>query len=342
MLKFRHKHWIYPSLSLVLFAVLFAVGFAGSFAHLPEGIRAYLDGFGGSLISSGIVALSFFLLALFFDKLLENKVDRIQQVSANSEQILYERERLLEVERNILRFEQFLKKESYHEVRFPDITTAHERLGLLYRIEPVRDSETGDPRVYRTEMREFYVIKVRGPAYYELMSCDRQAEYADSPIRSNEYYFCAFGDDSWRMGTEASYLPYRFYLSGKVGPVESVISANQFMARFQDPIGKRKKVAEFLLQSDGKRMSRMPGSSGSIHEIYTDEKGELFLRIHDSQLKRIYYKIGVLSGRSEKQTLEIDDILGFAHGKQLDNIKRIILEELKLLGLEPQKEYVDT
>lgn len=107
----------------------------------PGWAKPAIDGPGGDVTAGIVGSLLFLLLTFYLDARSGEQVDRIAKASGASEEILRRRERQVENERTVLRFEEFLRKESYHNVRFPRIKSTPNSLGLEYVVEPVRDEE---------------------------------------------------------------------------------------------------------------------------------------------------------------------------------------------------------
>jgi hypothetical protein len=284
---------------------------------------------------AGIVgSLLFLLLTSYLDARSGEQINRIVDATVESQEILSRRERQIDNERTILRFEEFLRRETYHSVRFPTIKPSPDSLGLEYVIEPVRD-ESGQPRKHETEMETLWVVKVVGPAYWEVLTPEQRCEYDPSPIREGSYYFCQFFNDSWHMsrGT-AMDEPYLFYLSSKVGPCTNGESANAFMARFGDPFkGLQKRVSLDLDYRDG---TPLKGAGGvDAYDIYEGDTGTLFVGVGGSPPKRLYVTNSKRSyDASEWDELMIEGIRGHASGKKLANIKKAIIERLLQLKIE--------
>lgn len=322
---------------LVLFAVILA-GLVGVIFLLPEHpedfpkyVRPLVDGYGGNLSAEIVGSLVFLLLAFYLDAEVEEKIDHIRDVTAKSEEILSRREQLLRNERAIAAFENFVRRETYHDVRFPDLQCEGAPLGLQYTIEPVRDPRTGEPASFETETSSAYVVKVRGPAYEEFLKDADRAAYAKSPIRENEFYFCRFFNEDWHMGTDFGGFdcPYRFYLSGKVGPAMSVPSANEFAGSIlPDPFAEMRKLVSLPIAADGRVLQ---GEGGfTAHDIYAGPRGELFLGVHRAPPKRIHlYGDASSSGSWE---LEIENLRGYGDERRIENLKNAILDALKRDG----------
>jgi hypothetical protein len=332
----RRRRRLYLYAFFAAFAPVLALAYL---AHayqeaIPRWLRPLVDGYGGNLSSEIVGGLLFLLLALFLDAQTEEKIDNIRDVTSKSEALLSERERLLRNERTIRQFEEFLRRESYHDVRLTDLSP---KPGLEYTIIPVRDPVTGEPRRRETEMDTKYLVKVQGPAHWEVMDAEERKKYETSPIRNGEYYFCHFFNDSWHLGSDSVLPePHRFYLSGKVGPGEWGESANAFMRTFDDPFKNLEKVAHLLLALDGTTMKGRAGGCDQ-YDIYRDSEGGLFLRIHDSPPKKLYYTNPPNSFDDNGWFLVIADVMGHASGQKLANIKQAIQEKLAALDLAPPK-----
>ena len=336
----KNRRWIYLAVFILAnIAALSGVYWLSSNNdNLPTWIKPLVDGFGGNLTSGIVGSFLFLFLALYLDAQTEEKIDHIRKVAAKSEELISKRESLLESERLILQFEQFMKKESYHDVRLPDLKPTSESLGLEYTIMPVRDPKTGEPVKRETEMDTMYVVKVKGPAHWEVLDAKARKEYENSPIRDDEFYFCRFFNDSWHMSTESVMLPqpHRFYLSGKVGPVQFGQSANEFMESFtESPFKDMKKLATLLLVEDG---TELVGPGGCTpHEIYQDAAGGLFLRAWRSLPKKMYYTNPPNTYDNTGWFFVIEGIRGYAHGQKLENMQNAILKKLTELKVTPSR-----
>lgn len=304
-------------------------------ASSPNWVQPFIEGVGGNVAAGIVGSLLFLLLTFYLDARSGEQINRIVEATSASQEILRRRERQVENERTILRFEEFLRKETYHNVRFPEIKPSPDSLGPEYVIEPVRDEKTGQPRKYETEIETLWVVKVVEPAYWNVLTPEQRAEYDSSPIREGNYYFCQFFNDSWHMsrGTVVD-EPLRFHLSGKVGPGTWGENANAFMARFEDPFKDLKKLTRLIV--DYRDGTPMKGSGGAdVYDIYQNDKGSLFVGVGDSPPKRLYFTNTTRSyDASEWGELMIEGIRGHASGKKLENITKAIIERLGQLKID--------
>lgn len=333
-------------------------------ARLPGWLRPVVEGLGGNVT----VTLVFFVVTFWLDRRTGKQIDRIQQLATNIEQgtttveqgtkrierattgieqatsriaestaaseaILKQTDRILTNERRMRRFEEFLRKESHHYVRFPEIKPTPDSLGLEYVIEPVREPQSGEPRKYEKENEVLWVIKVVGPAYWDVLTSERRAEYDVSPIREGEFYFCDFFNDSWQMSRSTIMDdPQRFHLSGKVvaGWAEN---ANQFMTRIEDPFNKLQKLTSVTVNPKDGTPLRSGGVDG--YDIYKDASGALFVGVGDSPPKKLYFTNATRTyDSSDWGVLEIEGVRGHASGEKLVNIKKAIIEWLAQLHVE--------
>lgn len=307
---------------------------------LPESSFFYpfFNDYGGNITAEILGGFLFLFLAFYINAMSEAKIDEIVDVTRKNESILANREKLLDRERSIDRFEQFLKRESYHNVRFPDLKldSDQDALGLEYKIEPIRDSKTGEPISKVTEMETLYIVKVIGPAYEKHLEEDELKKYEMSPMRDNEYYFCQFFDGSWQMSQkDVTDKWHKFYLSSKVGPVQWGADANEFISASEKARDDYTILATLHLKDDG---TPLIGSGGcTSYKIYQDDKGNLYLRIHKSPLKRMYCTNTEPIIGDEGWSFHIEHMRGCAYGKKLENIKTAILDKLQALHIEPQK-----
>ncbi len=359
----RRRWW------LVAFFVAIGLFVKGTFwladnaSGLPSWTKNLTDGFGGNVTSEILGGLLFLLLAFYVDATMEQNIEdirevatatkekseqiqelaaatkqnseEIREVATKSEQRLAERERILEDERAIFQFEQFMRKESYHDVVFPDLGPTRGLWGLEYTIEPVRDAKTGEPRKYQSEMTEAYIVRIRGPAHWEVMEPEDRKAYEDSPIRDAEYYFCQFYDRSWHMATGAIAPAYKFRLSGKTGPLEHGVSANEFMERFDDPFKGMNKIATILLNPDGTVFEGVGGCDAC--EIYTNSGGAPFLRVGRSLPKKMYFTNPANTYDDSQWFFTVENMRGYAHGQTLENMKKAVLDRLAILKVKPPK-----
>lgn len=300
----------------------------------PDWAKPLIDGLGGNVTAGIVGSLLFLLLTFYLDARSGEQIDRIAKATVASEEILRERERQMESEQDILRFEEFLRKESYHNVCFPNIKPNPDSVGLEYRIEPVRD-EKGHPRKYETEMETLWVIRVVEPAHWDVLNPKQRAEYDSSPIREGEFYFCRFFSGSWHLSRGVVMGdPEPFYLSTKTGPAYWAENANAFMSRFEDRFKELTRVTEILVDvEDGTTNLRSAGAD--VYTIYKDERGSLFVGAGDSPPKSLYWTNTSRSyDASEWDELMIEGIRGHASGAKLTNIKKAIIDRLALHQIE--------
>lgn len=287
---------------------------------LPEWISPLIQGFGGNITAGIIQGLLFVFLALYLDAQTEEKICQIHAATTRSEEILKEREELLEKERTIDRFESFLREESCHNVTFPSLKTEANPLGLTYTIVPCRD-QNGMPLQHVTEMVKLSVIKLRGPAHWNVLSDIEKQDYLSTPFKEGEYYFCRYFNSSWHMmcGTGMD-KAYPFYLSSKLGQIEYGESANNFMRQFNSELENKDVIKTFYLLPSCKRYSPPAEESVCKHTIYKDRtSGKLFWQIDDSVLKSLNFS---------NDNVEIDNIKGYLTLEQLTELKIVLKEEL--------------
>lgn len=233
---------------LVWFGVLFAIvllylviGWNAGDADEP----IWFQGFKGNLVGEVVGSIVFLFLGFYLDA----KVEQIQEethrltqatyklteqtllLTAKSSEILKNQEDDREQDDRIEQFMRFLRSENetYHDVRFPDIKSPTAELGLNYTISPVRDADN-KPVVRRTEMDQMYLIRIDGPAGKRVLDEQQLRDYDDADIHTGEHYFCRFYNRAWHMGRESSQTGWhKFYMSGKLGPCETGITADEFM-----------------------------------------------------------------------------------------------------------------
>jgi hypothetical protein len=291
----------------------------------------YICNFSGNIIAGVLGGFLFLFLALYIQADTDEKIDRISKITES-------RMRTLESEATIAQFERVMEKESYYDIRFPGVGNP---FGLEYTMFPVRDQKTHKPTKKTVEADESYVVKIVLPEGFESMNPEDREKYKTSPIKVNTYYFCQFYKDSWHMGTESVGMNwYKFYLSGKVGPVQWGQSANQFMETLTDPVGTMKEIINLFLDSNGKPPCYDKGAvAGDSYRIYQNDDGHLFLRINDSLLKPMYFTNPPQTYLDEGWFFVIEDMWGYANGEKLKNIVCAIKEKLHQLEIEPQKIY---
>jgi hypothetical protein len=242
----------------------------------PDKDPALLSGFRGNVIS-GLFGGVLFLLFGFY---LNHELEKLQ---IETHTLTVERAIRDEEQRKIERFMAFLRTEQYHDVRFPNLKTPTEPLGLVYTVEPVRD-ENGEPKRHVSEMDVSYVVKVRCVAQEEERTSENLADYDNAAIHTGEFCFCRFYNGEWHMGRDVLGFTewHSFYLSGKVGPIQHGMSANDFVGASAPPEN-AERVCRFLVKDDGTRMS---GSGGATPvEIFRTKGGELLIQFYGAPPK---------------------------------------------------------
>jgi hypothetical protein len=285
--------------------------------------------FQGNLLAGFIANICFLFVALHLDALTGHKLNRVEQLSAASEKTLRRREYLLEIKEKIQRFEQFMKTESYHNVRFPDLKFGENAVGPEYTIRPIREGEA--PKRKITEMNAYFLVEVLRPSAKSFLKPYQLEELEKSPIKERAYAYCRFVNSSWELSHDGSHW-YEFYLSSKVGPVERGMTANTFMGLKEDPKD-MEKVLRIPLTDDGLEYS--DGTRGvSFFSVFLKD-GLLYLKIDDSNLKSLY----LVNSKKDHETynLLIESMGGYATGEVLKNIKAVIQEHLAKLGINIPK-----
>lgn len=237
----------------------------------------------------------------------------------------------LRLREEVRRFEKFMANESHHDIRLPELATDKRRLGLEYTIRPVRDGQ-GVALHDKGEMRSRWVVEVVGPAQESVMKAEDLEEYESSPIRDGEYYYCEFYNDSWHLGDGGLSNAYSFYLSGKVGPVEHLEDANDFVDRrrgTQDD--ELKKLFQMVLDLEGRRLRDAGG--GNLFVVLTDPAEQLFLRINNSPPKRMYHTTTPDTRDGPNWRFEIEKLRGHGRKHVRTNIRESIREELQRRGI---------
>jgi len=220
--RLRENKWVW----LGFFAALLAVQAAWvmfSYRFCPDD-PVLLTGFRGNMIS-GIVGGFMFLFLAFF---LGSGIERIQ---TETHALTVQRAAQDKDRQKIGDFKAFEASQTYHGALFPDLTGKLNDQGFEYIIEPVRDS-TGAPLRRVTEMDDDYLVRIRSISYPSQRGEDNLREYEKCPIRIGDHYFCRFFNGDWHMNRESAGGEWhRFLLSGKVGPVEYGMTANEFVTR---------------------------------------------------------------------------------------------------------------
>jgi len=304
----------------------FAVVLAAQILWLPLSMCIYpnqdpplLTGFRGNTISGIIVGFMFLLLALFLSA-------GIEAIQRETNDLIRRRAEEEEDAKKIRQFKNFLLGESYHNVRFPKLTTPQFRLGLEYTIEPVRGPDR-KPRQLATEMEVFEIVKVRSIAHREVLSPEERREYEAAPIHTGEYYFCRFYNRAWHMGrTNMLKNWHEFYLSGKVGPVQSGFSANHFLGT-DTPPPKSKQLGRLVVKDDGMLLEGFGG--GNLVEIFKTDTGEVLLQINNSPPKKLYIEedpYGQVKGPV------IENCEGYFPGPARERLIHLVMDEMTKLG----------
>lgn len=293
---------------------------AGTLIFVPLQDPVLITGFRGSVISGIFGGMMFLFLGLYLN-------EEIERLIQETHDLIAAREARDANQRKVEQLLRFLRNEQYHDARFPDLKTSADPAGLDYTIEPVRDA-AGRPRRMVTEMDEAYVVRVRGPAHREVRDPESLAEYENAPIRTKEYYFCRFYNSDWHMGQDSiGWKWHRFYLSGKVGPVEHGISANEFIGiTAERPEGLR---LLFALLHDPQEGTVLTGSGGGNPvEVFAAENGTLLAQFYDSPLKPLRVERDA-AGRAH---IAIEDSEGHFPGPARANFMRVLMEELRKAG----------
>ena len=319
----------------ITIAALIVLAYLMAWVSPPCFLKPLFEGYGANISSSILCGLLLLFLALYFNSETEAKVAETRDLAAKSEAALAKREAILERERRIFEFEQFLKRESYHNVRFPKLKPRPDSIGLEYTIRPYRDPVLNEPAVYENEMERLYVVQVEGPAHWSVLNDHQKREYDTSPIRDGEYYFCRFFNDSWHMGTENVFSEHEFYLSGKVGPATYGQSATDFVSSVRKPLEAMTLKAQIYLNPEGTK--RSDDVSVDSYRIYTDTAGNVYLVVNSSMPKQMYYTNPEETYTDTGWYEVIEDIRGFAHGEKLKNIIKAVFSECQRIGLSPKK-----
>jgi len=273
----------------------------------PPEANGFLDiltkNFNGNMFAGILTSIYFVFLGLHLNSQNDNNLENIRQIIER-----WKRER--DSERIYQRFLDFLKDETYHDVRFPEIKSTAECIGLSYTIEPVREVKTGKLVVKKSEMKTHYLIKVL-PLDQSIRDWPEQIiKYQNSPIREDEYYFCEFYNGSWHMSSDDIGSPvYKFNLSGKVGPVESSYNANVYALSsvFQT---KYTEVGQLLINESG-----APANLIEEHVVVIlllkDNEGNYFIKIDYSPAKKVYYTNPKNSFKTDDYFFYIENLGGY-------------------------------
>lgn len=310
-----------------------ALAYYTFYFKVPSILEPLIKDFGGNLFSGILGGFLFLFLTFYLDAQTEEKIDRIKDTVIKSEEKIAQREYLLKQEQTIFEFEQFIKNETYHNVRFPAIKPNVDSLGLEYTIRPVRDTATNEPIMRVSEMGSFYVVKVVGPAH---ATDENLHEYDGSPIRDNEYYFCRFINSSWHMGTNCPVTEHEFYLSSKVGPVEYGQSANEFMTTYENPIANYTSLATWYLTESYQIPNA--GEACAKYELLKDANDNIALRINDSLLKEVYYTNPRDTWTNTGWFLKIDHVGGYVKSQvALGLLKAAIETKMQQQGIQAKQ-----
>jgi hypothetical protein len=288
-----------------------------------------MTGFPGNLTAGLIGGLLFLVLAFYINADTEEKISNI---FSSSEQF----DERYKIEQKLAQFKEFMAAGDHYNVRFPQLKEkADDVFGLEYKIWACRD-ESNQPKVKKTQFNDLYVVRVEGPACEEVLSKELLEIYKRAPIKENCFYFCRFYNGDWHMGPESSGARewFEFYMSSKLGDVEHGESANRFMAVSDDPEG-YERLAKFHLTDKGKEWTPRDSAGVFKFDLFADPSKNLFLKIDDSQLKKVYYKNS--QRNLEEWTLEIDDMGGYFFGPPLANLKGVVVTKVGALGLQIPK-----
>jgi hypothetical protein len=309
---------------IAVFVVFTIVILGSSFLPLEHYSPTLFKGFGGNLIAEIIGGLLFLVLAFYVERATKKKIDHIADVTRKSEETLRKREKELRREQLYNYFLDILKRHSYYSIRLPKLCKDGD-LGLEYRIEPCRDND-GEPIKRESENFTWHLIRVTNYACASVIGKEQVDKYKDSPIRLGEHYYCEFADASWRLSRNG--LEWEeFYPSGKVGPCESIESANCLMGCGGEPKD-MDCVCSLYLDDKGD-----PVENGGCtpYKIYRNNDAELFLQVHDAPLKQLYYR--KLPDRDDIEPhLVIEQFSGYLPDDE--GFKRRIIESLNAEGIE--------
>lgn len=307
----------------------------------PEQVSIFyplFSNFGGNLIAGVLSGVLFLFLGLYFSSETEFKIDKIVNVTIESEKKLKEREDQLKRERDIFRFKNFVANENFHNVRFPQLKKDEDDLGLEYTIYPIRDSKNNEPVKKTSEMYEYYLVKVKGPAYLSVSNSAQRKKYDDSPIRDGQNYFCSYFNDSWNMTSgDFSEKWYSFYFSSKMGHVEYGESANEFMGKRNDTWSGLTEVGKIQVDLDYKKLP--PDFLGSFNSVpvFSDVTGNVFIQLHDSEPLKVYLTTKKQEVPETNWKMQIDPVRGYAFGEKLENLKIEIADFLSEKKIELKK-----
>lgn len=246
--------------------------------------------------------------------LIENWQDEIKQMS------------------RMRQFEEFMANGSYYDICLPDLKSDAAPIGLHYTIRPARN-EHGQPFRVKDDMSDRWLVEVLGPAHANVMSDEELKRYDASPICDGEYYYCEFYNGYWHMSNGGvPGVVQRFYMSGMVGQVRWLQSANTFAAQNRAFGADHKHLFDVLLDDQGK-----PGRVGYVYSVSTDDKGSLFLRIDDSPPKKMYMTNPAHTLGDEGWYFEIDDLRGHGTSDVLSNIRESIQATLRQNNIQVPK-----
>lgn len=326
--KSSERRWLI--LALQIFGLYVALVVCATWFSPPAFtiVGRLMKDFQGNLVAGLIANAVFLILAVKLDEDTSVRIKRIEEAASLSEAVLKKREEDIDRERRITRFEQFIKVENYHNVRFPDLVREHYSLGLEYTIRPVRDSNSS-PKVRSGEMYSYWIVEIQSPAFENVLKPKQLEQFYDSPIQVGSYYYCLFRNNDWHMSDDGGTM-HRFRLSSKLGPVESGMSADQFMGYKADPEGMTK-VIDLLILQDGKVWDGKESGGGDLYKVFRDSKGGLFLKINYSPLKSLYMtnKRDSVGKDSENWFLQIDHLYGFGNKTKMQKVMAVLQKNLE-------------
>lgn len=301
--------------------------------HDPD----WLNGFRGNVVAGVLGSLFFLVLGIYLNREIEQlqvethdvvfelkkiqdatrqQTSQIERMQAATLKLVEDRERQVKSQETYDCFIRFLSRETYHNIRLPKLKRPSEPLGLQYRIAPVR--EHGQPRRRTTEMSEVFVISVDSIAYRDQMEPVKLREYDSSPIKVGEYYFCGFYNGAWHLGLEDHHLEHEFYLSGKVGQIERVTSANDFVGENNPPEGS-KSLGTIVVTTEG--VLARSGQGGARVELFEALGRRFYVKINSAPPKLL--DLTVMPPEVEK----LDGY--FATPEARDRFRSTLLEQIK-------------
>lgn len=347
---------------LVAFVIV-TVGIAGYLVLGPDSDHecSWLRGFKGNLVGEFVGNVLFLFLGFHLqrrvDKLQEEAVTMQRDMKDVQERMHAVQDEMKHVQRDMrlaqaetrdvvdslsrhpseqqahLEFKRFLWRDSYHDVRLPEVKTALQPMGLQYTIAPIKDA-TGRPTSLRTEMHDFDLVMVQSIAPSAGDSADQLREYDSAAIHLNEAYFCEFYNGGWYLGQSAGSRrgQYRFELSTKFGQAEWTRPANEFLPWPLTPTDAV--LFKTMLVSDDGTEHRVGGWDV---RFYRQPDGSIWVQpSRAAPAKRVSMLVNELSGEHQ---LVIDSFEGYFCGDARPRFFALVEKVITEAGFKVPERY---